>query len=132
MEAEIGVENTKKVMFECGAKCCGKSWSKWAKAIWDNSDSLDDFFVNLNKEEEKYSTQMTYDKAENTVSVMRTKCICGLINKGAIATDDNLYCSCSSGHMDVFFNAVFTVDKVELEQSIFNGARTCNWKVQLK
>lgn len=132
MKAEIGEDNTKKVLFQCGAKCCGKSWSAWAKSFWDNSDSLDDFFVNLNKEEEKYNTSMSFDKAANTVSVMRTKCICGLINKGAFSTDDNLYCTCSSGHMDAFFSSVFSVENVELEQSIFNGAVTCNWKVKLE
>lgn len=131
MKTEIGTVNTKKVLFECGVKCCGKTWAKWAKTIWDNSDSLNDFFVNLNKEEEKYNTQMSYDKEQNVVYVMRSKCICGLVNKGNISIEPNLYCSCSSGHMDVFFSSVFSVNKVELKQSIFNGAKTCRWKVKL-
>ncbi len=130
MEEKIGTVNTKKVLSRCGVQCCGKSWSNFAKNIWNNSNSLKDFFNNLNKEEEKYNTIISFEKEKNTVYVMRTKCICGLINKGDISKE-NLFCSCSNGHMDAFFNSVFSVKNVELQQAIFTGADSCKWKVEL-
>lgn len=131
MEAEIGEANTKNVLFQCGVKCCGKSWTRFARNIWDKSDSLEVFFINLNKEEEKYNTVISFEKKKNIVYVMRTKCICGLINKGTISAEKNLFCNCSNGHMNAFFNSIFSVKEVKLEQAIFSGANTCKWKIKM-
>jgi hypothetical protein len=132
MEQKIGVNNTKKVMFECGINCCGKSWSKFAKRIYNTSKTIEGFIHNLNKEEKKYNTYISFDKNINTIQVKRTKCICGLINKGNIFSHNNLYCSCSNGHMHAFFNSVFTVGQITLEQSIYSGNESCVWQVSLK
>ena len=131
MEQSIGEDNTKIVLFECGKKCCGKSWSDFAKRIFNNSDSIENFIDNLNLEEIKYNTFIRFDKNRNTIQVKRTKCICGLINKGEIFSDASLYCNCSDGHMSAFFNSVFRVDKIILEQSIYNGSDSCVWEVLL-
>lgn len=131
MIENIGVECTEKVLFECGAKCCGKSWVKFVKGIWDVSNSLDDFFVNLNTEEKKYNTTIDYNLTAQSITVERNKCICGLINKGEHFTDNISYCKCSNGHMSEFFNSVFSVKEVKLEESIYSGADTCRWTVQL-
>lgn len=131
MEQIIGKDNTKKVLFECGKNCCGKSWSDFAKRIYNNSDSIESFIHNLNKEEIKYDTFISFDKNKNTIQVKRTKCICGLINKGEIFSDTNLYCNCSNGHMAAFFDPIFRVDKIVLEQSIYNGNDSCIWKIIL-
>jgi len=132
MEDSIGLENTKKVLFECGAQCCGKSWSKFVKQIWDNSKSLEDFFTNLNKEEEKYNTRMTYNDSNKSITVVRTKCICGLINKGNPLTRKNTFCNCSIGHMSVFFNTIFAVEEIKLKKSIFSGDEKCEWLIGLE
>ena len=60
MDKIIGKENTANVLFECGAQCCGKSWSSFVKSIWDQSQSTEEFFKNLNKEEKKYNTQLEF------------------------------------------------------------------------
>jgi hypothetical protein len=132
MEEEIGTENTKQVMFECGAKCCGKSWVKFAQTIFNNSNSVENFFDKLNKEEKKYNTYISFNEDENNIEVKRTKCICGLINKGEIFSNNSLFCFCSNGHMWKFFHSIFSVDKISFEQSIFSGADVCSWKIKLK
>lgn len=132
MEQSLGEENTRKVLFECGKNCCGKSWSNFAKNIYNNSDSIENFIENLNKEEKQYNTFITMDKNEKTIRVKRTKCICGLINKGDKFNRSNLYCSCSIGHMSAFFNYIFKVNKIILESSIYNGNDTCEWKILIQ
>jgi hypothetical protein len=131
MENTIGVESANKVLFECGAQCCGKSWSKFAKNIWEESNSIEDFFKKINKAEEKYNTLFLYDSKNNLIILKRTKCICGLINKGKLFSNNKLFCNCSLGHMNVFFNAVFNVEKIELKKSIFSGDNNCEWMIQL-
>ncbi len=127
----VGQEKTDEVLFACGEQCCGKSWSKFAKRIWEDSNSTEDFFMNLNKEEEKYDTYISYDSVKKEVTVNRNKCICGLINKGEHFNDNKSFCNCSIGHMSVFFNSVFSVQDIQLEKSIFNGDEKCEWTIKL-
>ena len=131
MVESIGKENTERVLFNCGAQCCGKSWSEFAKRIWDSSKSIEDFFIQLNKEEKKYNTQIKYNPDEHSIVVERTQCICGLINKGKPFTSNNDYCKCSIGHMSVFFNTVFSVKNINLEKSIYAGADKCKWLIEI-
>ncbi len=131
MDKSIGKENAEKVLIECGAQCCGKSWSRFVKGIWHQSESIYDFFIKLNEEEEKYNTQFTYDPNRNSIVVERSKCICGLINKGKPFKTNKDYCKCSIGHMSVFFNTVFNVKEIQIEQSIYSGSDTCKWQIQL-
>jgi len=132
MNTYIGADNTDKILYECGAQCCGKSWSKFAKGIWDQSDSIDDFFVNLNREEEKYNTHIDFDRNNASISVERSKCICGLINKGPHFQENIDYCKCSLGHMSVFFKSVFNVTGIKLVESIYSGADKCKWKIKIQ
>ena len=128
----IGIESTEKILFECGSQCCGKSWSNFAKRIWDNSKSLDDFFEKLNEEEKKYSTMISYNSAENSITVERDKCICGLINKGDHFKSTKAYCKCSLGHMSVFFNSIFSVQDIQLVESIYSGSERCKWNILIE
>lgn len=132
MNEIIGFENTKKVLFECGSQCCGKSWSKFVKDIWDKSKSLDEFFKSINKAEEKYNTNFTYDSEKRIITLIRTKCICGLINKGEHFFKDKTFCNCSLGHMSIFFNSVFDVEDIKLEKSIYSGDKICKWLIKIK
>ncbi len=132
MRESIGEPSTEKVLFECGAQCCGKSWSNFAKQIWNNSNSVDAFFLNLNEKEKKYNTTIAYHANDNTIIVERSKCICGLINKGKPLSTDNDYCKCSIGHMSVFFNSVFSVVDITFVDSIFLGASKCSWSIKIK
>jgi len=132
MTEKIGTENTEKVLFECGAQCCGKSWSKFAKRIWDQSKSINDFFNILNEEENKYDTQIKYNSEDKSIVVERRKCICGLINKGEPFNSNKDYCKCSIGHMSLFFNAVFPVKEIQLEKSIYSGANKCKWNIKIE
>lgn len=127
MEKRIGLENTNKVLFECGAQCCGKSWSNFVKQIWQNSKSIEDFIDHINQEEEKYDTHFIYNEKEKLITVVRDACICGLINKGNIFTDIKTFCNCSIGHMSIFFNTIFKVDKIEFTKSIYSGDEKCEW-----
>lgn len=127
----IGQDNTNEVLFSCGVQCCGKSWSNFAKRIWKSSESIDDFFKNLNREEEEYDTQISYNSLKRLITVTRTKCICGLINKGQQFQNNKSYCNCSIGHMSAFFNSVFSVRNIKLEKTIFNGADRCEWSIEL-
>jgi len=131
MEKNIGLENTKKILKECGAQCCGKSWSNFVRQIWDNSKSQEDFFVNLNNEEKKYDTHITYDSEHKSITVFRGKCICGLINKGNVFRNNSVFCNCSIGHMSVFFNSIYRVDNIQLMQSIYSGDERCEWTIKL-
>lgn len=71
------------------------------KNIWDNSDSLANFFENLNKQEEKYNTIIKNNG--DTITVIREKCICGMVNKGTRFEENKTYCNCSTGYMQKFF-----------------------------
>ena len=75
MEKHIGLNNTNKVLFECGSQCCGKSWSDFAMQLWKQSKTIEEFIVNANKVEEKYSTKFFYNQDTTTITVVRTKCI---------------------------------------------------------
>jgi len=132
MEINIGLENTKKILKECGAQCCGKSWSNFVRQIWDNARSPAEFFVNLNKEEKKYDTHITYDSEHNCITVVRDKCICGLINKGNVFSNNSVFCNCSIGHMSVFFNSIFRVADIQLIKSIYSGDDKCLWEILLE
>ncbi len=131
MDKSIGKDNAEKVLIECGVQCCGKSWSGFVRRIWNQSESINDFFIKLNEEEEKYNTQFTYDPNRNTIAVERSKCVCGLINKGKPFKTHKGYCKCSIGHMSVFFNTVFNVKEIQIKQSIYSGSDTCKWHIQL-
>lgn len=132
MVESIGKENSENVLIACGEQCCGKSWSKFAKRIWDHSKSIDDFFENLIEEEKKYNTQIFYNSDECSIVVERSSCICGLINKGDPFISNNDYCKCSIGHMSEFFNTVFSVKEVQLEKSIYSGAEKCKWNIKIE
>lgn len=127
----IGLENTENVLFECGTQCCGKSWSKFVKEIWGKTKSLEDFFKNLNKEEEKYNTKIKFIESKNLIIVERSKCLCGLINKGEIFHHNKEYCKCSNGHMSAFFKTIFDVKEIQLIQSIYSGSDICQWKIKI-
>lgn len=129
---DIGLEHAKRVLYECGAQCCGKSWSGFAKRIWEASTTLGEFVEKLNTEEEQYSTHIEYSSIDNSLTVERTKCICGLVNKGLPFDGDSHFCSCSLGHMAVFFGAVLSVDRIELEETISTGSKRCRWRVFLQ
>ncbi len=131
MEFTIGLTNAKKVLFECGTKCCGKSWSNFVKQIWDDSESIEEFFTNINKAEEKYNTTFSYNSKKKIITVIRTKCICGLINKGEPFLNNKTFCHCSIGHMNAFFNSIFKVKDIHMKKSIFSGDERCEWKIKL-
>ncbi len=129
---KLGQANTNKVLFSCGEQCCGKSWANFAKRIWANSDnSIDKFVTNMNIEEEKYHTFVSYDSKNNSIIVNRKKCICGLINKGNPFETNKSFCNCSIGHMSAFFKAIFKVEEIILSKSIMNGDYNCEWKIKL-
>jgi len=132
MQKTIGLENTKRVMFKCGAQCCGKSWSQFAQTIFERSANLEDFFANLNKEEKQYNTKISYNEKDNTITVTRSKCICGLINKGSYFKENKGFCACSIGHMDKFFSTLFDLKNIELKGSIYSGNDKCEWLIELK
>ncbi len=132
MVKHVGLENTERVLYECGAQCCGKSWSQFAKRIWEDSVSMEEFVEKLNKEEEKYNTHIEHCVSDNTLVVERSKCICGMINKGLPFESSGDFCSCSIGHMAAFFGAVLPVSRVELEETISVGDDRCRWKVFLQ
>ncbi len=131
MENSIGKKNTKNVLFSCGVQCCGKSWSNFVNDIWKKSESIEEFIKNLNKAEEKYSTCFSFDRINNSISVYRKKCICGLINKGNHFDGNANYCNCSIGHMSKFFNSVLPIDNITLKQTIFNGNDKCEWEIKI-
>lgn len=132
MVESIGQKDTDAVLFSCGEQCCGKSWANFAKEIWNKSNgSIDIFIVNLNIAEEKYNTQMFYDQSKRTITVIRTKCICGLVNKGDRFKSNKSFCNCSIGHMSQFFNSVVPVEKIVFIKSIMNGDDRCEWDIKL-
>jgi len=131
MQEHIGFENTNKVLFDCGSQCCGKSWSDFAMQIWKDSKTIEKFIINANKAEEKYNTKFFYDPINNTITVIRTKCICGLINKGEYFKENCAFCNCSIGHMDKFFRTIFKVKNISLKTSIYSGDKECKWIIEI-
>ena len=128
----VGLEKTEHVLYACGAQCCGKSWSGFAKRIWGESATLEEFVENLNREEEQYNTQIELCLSDNCIVVERSKCICGLVNKGLPFETSSDFCLCSTGHMAAFFGAVLDVSRIELEETISAGSSRCRWRVYLQ
>jgi hypothetical protein len=132
MEKYIGKDNTLKVLNSCGKQCCGKSWTTFAKDIWDETKELTRFFEFLNIREKAYNTEFVYNKEKNTIIINRGKCLCGLVEKAQFKYDTGRYCECSTGHFKEFFEAIFSVEDISIKQSILYGADCCTWEVKLK
>ena len=132
MEKYLGKDNTQKVLSSCGKQCCGKSWATFVKDIWDETKELTRFFELLNLREKPYNTEFVYNKEKNTVIIERSKCLCGLVEKAQYKHETGLYCECSTGNFKEFFETIFIVEDVNLQQSILYGSDCCKWEVRIK
>ncbi len=131
LDQRLGHEVATKILKNCGRQCCGKSWANFVTDIHDATENIDDFFILLNEREAPYNTVFDYHSARNEITITRQKCLCGLIDKAKRQFESNLYCACSTGHFEKFFDTVFSVEGIRLNQSILTGAKFCEWTVKI-
>ena len=85
----------------------------------------------LNDREKPYDTSFDFDRQKKVITITRTKCICGLVNKAKDTLGSNTFCECSTGHFREFFKEIFDVAGIELKQSILVGEGSCVWEVKI-
>ncbi len=129
LEHYAGEEKAKKIMEECGRKCCGQTYRKKARELMGESKSLKEFIEKLNKAG-LGGGRLTF-KDENTITGGYNHCYCGQV-KQTKEPLPRVYCYCSAGwYKQLFESALGRPVDVELVQSIVSGAHTCEFIIKL-
>jgi hypothetical protein len=132
LEKSVGAEKAIEITKSCGRKCCGQGQRKTAKRLMAESASLEEFLDKISRHDVKEG-DLTYSLAdENTIIAEHNRCFCGQVKQTQTLFPTSTYCQCSVEFNRVFFEAALerTV-RVELAQSILNGAESCKFIVHL-
>lgn len=126
MEDTIKPKHLQSIMQKCGMECIGQSLIKKAKTIYNDSTFLKSFLKKLN---ENHIGGGHLELNGNVIDASYTKCYCGSVSKTKESISLN-YCYCSTGWYKKLFEEVLQKEiKVELIQSIINGADCCTFKI---
>ena len=122
-------ENTRiKIMENCGKQCISKSTINKAIRAKKDSKDLDEFLSKLN---ELHIGGGCLKREGNLIYGFYKKCYCGLVNKN-MGKMSSTYCNCSRGWYQQLFESVFEKSvRVELEDSIMQGADECSFKIHI-
>jgi predicted hydrocarbon binding protein len=128
IEDKIGSNQLRMIMEKCGMECIGKSVLEKAKNIYKKNSSIDTFIDELNKNH----IGGGYLKLNgNIIEAVYDKCYCGSVSKTRQTVSIN-YCYCSTGWYKRLFEEIFDKEvKVEIMQSIINGADSCKFNIYL-
>lgn len=130
LEDRVGPEKAKSIMESCGRKCCGVTSRKRAKACASKAKTLQQLIDNMNKM--RVGGGRLKVKDEHTVLGGYDRCYCGLVSKTEERFPDLGYCQCSVGwYKQLFETALGRPVKVEIKQSIINGAKSCEFVIHV-
>ncbi len=118
----------REILEDCGKQCIGASILEKAARIRRAAPDLENFLVGLNQ---SHIGGGTLIYAGGAIHATYSRCYCGMIN-GRRALISPTYCNCSRGWFLKLFETVLkTPIKVELEQSIAQGAPDCRFRITL-
>ncbi len=133
LEKGVGNEKAIDVMRSCGQKCCGQGIRKTAKRLMDESKSMEEFLEKASNYEVKEGEIEYKLKEDNTIIGIFNRCFCGQVKQTKIPFKNKTYCQCSAEFHKQFFEAALGEPiKVELTQSIINGAKTCRFVIHIE
>lgn len=128
MELSLGPDKSKKIMNECGSKCCGKGQRTTARKLFLSSGSILDF-LDIISHHDVREGDLTYTlEDENTIIAVHNKCFCKQVAKANLKFPNLTYCQCSVSFNRLFFSSAFNKEvDVELTQSIIHGDKYCKF-----
>jgi predicted hydrocarbon binding protein len=129
LEKEAGRPTARKVMRACGMKCCGPTQQKRAKQFMKESKSVKELLARLN--ERGIGGGRLKLKNPNTIVGGYDWCYCGRVKQTRQPFPTDTYCYCSAGWYQSLFEAAFDKPvKVKLNQSIIQGADSCEFEIE--
>lgn len=132
LEKAIGREKAIKIMKVCGRKCCGVKHRKLAKKYWNESKSLKEFIDILNNQLFGIGGGHIEIKDNHTITGGYGHCYCGQVKHTKEPFPNDIYCRCSSGWLKTFFESAMEKPvKVEMIQTVINGADTCEFVIHI-
>jgi len=132
LEKEVGKEKAQIIMALCGQKCCGKGIRKTARRLMDESKSIEEFLVRASTEGVKEGEVEYKLQDKNTIVGIFNRCFCGQVAQTKTLFKNKTYCQCSvEFHKQFFTAALGNPVKVELMQSIINGANSCRFTINI-
>ena len=132
LEKEVGKEKAQIIMCLCGQKCCGTGIRKTAKRLMDESESIGEFLIRARTEGVKEGEVEYKLQDKNTIIGIFNRCFCGQVAQTKTPFNNKTYCQCSvEFHKQFFTAALGNPVKVELMQSIINGANSCRFVISI-
>jgi predicted ArsR family transcriptional regulator len=132
LEREVGKEKAERIMNLCGQKCCGKGIRKTAKRLMDESKSIEEFLERASTDDVKEGEVEYKLQDNNTIIGTFNRCFCGQVAQTKTLFNNRTYCQCSvEFHKQYFEAALGNPVKVELIQSIINGAKACKFHIHI-
>jgi len=117
-----------KVMEECGRKCISTSTIEKAKKIKNSSKNLEELIEGLNKSHIGGHLRLEGNK----IHASYDRCYCGAV-KQTKEKFSPTYCNCSRGwYLELFEQALGKPVKVDLLESIVQGAKTCRFIIHMR
>ncbi len=130
MEKTLGREKALEVMQSCGRKCCGAQTRSRAKALYRESSSIADFLTRLNKTGMGGGRLVLVD--DHTIMGGYDRCYCGQVAAATKPFASDIYCQCSRTWLEEYFSSIFNSPaKVRMDETIREGAQTCEFTVRL-
>ncbi len=128
LTAEAGITVAKEVMEACGQRCIGQSVLLKAKTFQAGSRDIDELLGKLN---EAHLGGGHLYRVGNEIHASYDRCYCGSVSKTRRPIS-KIYCQCSCGWYKKFFETIFEKPvKVDLLDSIINGAKSCQFIIQI-
>jgi predicted ArsR family transcriptional regulator len=118
----------RRVLEDCGRQCIGQSILVKARRIKEDARDLDDLLFKLNN---AHIGGGKLHREDQIIHASYERCYCGSVNKTRhpIST---VYCQCSCGWYRTLFETLLDKPvRVELIDSIINGADACSFVIYL-
>ncbi len=129
---EVGKDKAENTMRLCGQKCCGQGTRKTAKRLMKKSKSLKEFLKRASTDGLKEGEVEYKLKDKNTITGTFHRCFCKQVSQAKPQSKNILYCQCSAEFHKQYFQAALEKPiKVEIKQSIINGAKTCKFIIHI-
>ena len=113
------------VMKPCGSQCIPQGFITRAKAIYSQSQDLNDFLQELNKT--RIGGGKLHVKDGKIIGIYE-QCYCSLAKK--VKDLSPLFCHCSEGWYEQLFSSVFGKPvEVKMMQTIFDGSDRCEFEI---
>ena len=127
MENEISIDKTKKILCQCGQKCCGQGHRKTVRKKFEESKSIEEFLEKISIKDVSYEL---IDK--KTIVAEYQRCFCGSVKSTKTTFPNLTYCECGSEFNRQYFSSAFGKPvNVELIKSVINGSDSCKYVIHI-